>query len=417
MSEAGLASVQLADFRNFAHGRHNWIAKKASSSAVLSFVALEDQELARRTQALLTGICPVAVIDIACAGALASLAALPAVFAITGYAGVEKGIDPGRPGVPPFGRRIYNLRPKALSNRAGGALSLNDVVRRKFDSGDGALQHGSRQVLEDAAKTAHTLLRTTLIRSLVLDFDNTICGRNERFGKLLPSIQSELERIASHGIPIGIATGRGQSARSQLRDSLAERYWPNFTIGYYNGSVIAPLTDDLNPGTAGLRNKSVLLAAEVLKMDEVIADWCEITLRPQQITLEPKGATDILRLWMETCRALSKLRPHFTIVHSSRSVDVLCNASSKILLVKHLAVKAAKEPRVLCIGDQGRFPGNDFELLSHPLSLSSDQCSYSLSSCWNFAPLAYRKVQATAYYLNKLVPKAGGLKLNLPDLR
>jgi hypothetical protein len=34
-SEAALGHVQVADFRNFAHGRHNWIAKRGDSSGVL----------------------------------------------------------------------------------------------------------------------------------------------------------------------------------------------------------------------------------------------------------------------------------------------------------------------------------------------------------------------------------------------
>src|SRR5206468_2651544 len=38
-SEAALGNVQLADFRNFAHGRHNWLAKRASKTAVLALCA------------------------------------------------------------------------------------------------------------------------------------------------------------------------------------------------------------------------------------------------------------------------------------------------------------------------------------------------------------------------------------------
>src|SRR5207249_1115932 len=34
-SEAALGTTQLADFRNFAHGRHNWLAKRGDSTAVL----------------------------------------------------------------------------------------------------------------------------------------------------------------------------------------------------------------------------------------------------------------------------------------------------------------------------------------------------------------------------------------------
>ena len=49
LTEAALARVQLADFRNFAHGRHHWLAKRASESAVVAFCAPEDMSLCRRT--------------------------------------------------------------------------------------------------------------------------------------------------------------------------------------------------------------------------------------------------------------------------------------------------------------------------------------------------------------------------------
>ena len=417
MSEAGLASVQLADFRNFAHGRHNWLAKKAASSAVVSFVTPEEQEIARKTHKILEGICPLAVIEIHSTGGLASLAALTAVFAITEYAGDERRVDPGRPGVPTFGRKIYNLRVRTPSSRVGAGPRLVDVIRRKLDPDEGTLSRDSKRLIEHAAHAAHARLRETPIRALVLDFDNTICGCSERFGKLLPAIQSELERIASDGIPIGIATGRGQSARTQLRDSIAERHWSSFTVGYYNGSVIAPLTDDLNLLSAAPLQGPLSSAAEALGNDNVIETLCNITVRYQQITLEPKVDVKIVRLWKEACRTLAPLREDLKIVHSSRSIDVLYSGTSKMRLVNFLATAAGDESGVLCIGDQGQFPGNDSELLSHPLSLSSDRCSYSLDSCWNFAPLGYRQVQATKYYLAKLTLRAGGMKLNLPDLR
>src|ERR1043166_2389938 len=50
--EAGLASVQLADYRNFAHGRHHWLAKNPDS-AVVAFASNEEILLAERTLGLL----------------------------------------------------------------------------------------------------------------------------------------------------------------------------------------------------------------------------------------------------------------------------------------------------------------------------------------------------------------------------
>ena len=46
--EAGLVSVLLADYRNFAHGRHHWLAKNPDS-AVVALASKEETLLAERT--------------------------------------------------------------------------------------------------------------------------------------------------------------------------------------------------------------------------------------------------------------------------------------------------------------------------------------------------------------------------------
>ena len=39
-TEAALGHLQIADYRNFAHGRHHWLAKRSETSAILAFIAL-----------------------------------------------------------------------------------------------------------------------------------------------------------------------------------------------------------------------------------------------------------------------------------------------------------------------------------------------------------------------------------------
>jgi hypothetical protein len=122
-------------------------------------------------------------------------------------------------------------------------------------------------------------------------------------------------------------------------------------------------------------------------------------------------------LWREANRCLAQMSGLIKVVHSSRSVDVIANSTSKCSLKAWITSGFPADSNVLCIGDQGRYPGNDFELLSHRYSLSSDLCSLSLNSCWNFAPVGYRGVQATEYYLQKLHCSRDILKLRLPELR
>ena len=109
-TEAALGHLQFADYRNFAHGRHHWLAKRSRTSAVLAFIAGEDRALAERTLDLIPADVPQARLVFNGGSNAVALASLLAALRIAGWAGYTRGIDPGRPGVPEFGRKLYNLR-------------------------------------------------------------------------------------------------------------------------------------------------------------------------------------------------------------------------------------------------------------------------------------------------------------------
>ena len=75
-TEAALGNVQLADYRNFAHGRHHWLAKRGETSGVLAFISDEDRALAERTVALIPREIPLARLELQGAWPVAALAAL-----------------------------------------------------------------------------------------------------------------------------------------------------------------------------------------------------------------------------------------------------------------------------------------------------------------------------------------------------
>lgn len=66
--------------------------------------------LAEKTMALLPDDIPQLSLDLPGGGA-AGLASLLAAFKFTALAVLAQGIDPGRPGVPMFGRKLYKLTP------------------------------------------------------------------------------------------------------------------------------------------------------------------------------------------------------------------------------------------------------------------------------------------------------------------
>lgn len=119
--EAALGNVQLADYRNFAHGRHHWLAKRADSTGVLAIVCDADRALAEQTLGLLPGRACVVRMDVAGTGPAAALGATVRGFYLTAAAGERRGIDPGDPGVPAFGRRLYHLDAYPARRAAGAA--------------------------------------------------------------------------------------------------------------------------------------------------------------------------------------------------------------------------------------------------------------------------------------------------------
>jgi hypothetical protein len=72
------------------------------------------------------------------------------------------------------------------------------------------------------------------------------------------------------------------------------------------------------------------------------------------------------------------------------------------LLVERIRERLSDKQQILTIGDKGAWPGNDFELLSLPYSLSVDEPSADPRTCWNLAPLGQRGPLAALHYIDAL---------------
>jgi len=419
MSEAALVSVQLADYRNFAHGRHHWIAKKGKQTGVVAFVSPDDADLSRRTLRFVQGLCPSLMIETTAVGSIASIACLPSVFELTGLAGKMRKIDPGRPGVPEFGRRIYNLPLKRKRSLPGGSPDFQTVIERKLESLPNPETTEQRELWRRGAVSYLRQIQEATFRTIVCDFDNTLCGLPERFGQLRKDVTAQLERLVQCGIRIGVATGRGKSVRTQMQQSLKQSLWAHFTVAYYNGAEIASLADNSRPAKDTKPDEWFDALSRSIASDKLLAQCSSITTRAQQVTLEPRMGISLEWLWREAVRSVTENGSwgKAKVIHSTRSVDIVDQKTSKTVLLDAFAAEGIAADAVLCIGDLGRFPGNDFELLRHPHSLSCDKSSNALDECWNLAPAGFRGVQATLYYLSLLKKVKGGVKLRLPDLR
>jgi hypothetical protein len=139
------------------------------------------------------------------------------------------------------------------------------------------------------------------------------------------------------------------------------------------------------------------------------AGWL-IEARASQVTVTPKRAADMARVVAGIQARLAGMGP-LRLVTSSHSVDILLPGVGKTRLVEEFErVFGLPSDAILRIGDRGAPPGNDAELLRHPLGLSVDEISADLKSCWRWAPAGFLGPRATLYYLNGLTATAQGVR-------
>jgi hypothetical protein len=410
-SEAALGNIQLADFRNFAHGRHHWLAKRASKTGVLAICAKDERDLSERTLRLIPSTVPIARICLPNVGTTASLAALVAVLHLVGAAGKRHGIDPGRPRVPTFGRRIYGLRALRAHNKAVSeeeiaiARKLGCDVQELRGRQDLAFWQGAFQ------QFVHRLAKATF-GAVLLDYDGTLCDEQDRFSGPRDDVARELTRLLHGGIVLGIATGRGDSARTDLRKVLPKQVWNNVLVGYYNGSDIGRLSDDFHPNSSGTPSGSLKSVADVLSMHPIISRLAKCKASHNQISVRPSSVADGELVW-RLVQQLAQIHG-LAALRSSHSIDVLRPGVSKRSLLDQIRSLLHEGCGVLSIGDKGQWPGNDFDLLNTPYSLSVDEVSVDPDTCWNIAPPGHRGVQALLDYLGWIQLRKGSFRLALP---
>ena len=106
-SEAALANVLVSDPRNFAHGRHNWLSFHAKNTGIVSLETKDTEREASRMLRLLPENIDILRVKSPYEGPVATIQLVRTVMELTGEAAEARGVDPGRPTVPDFGRRLY----------------------------------------------------------------------------------------------------------------------------------------------------------------------------------------------------------------------------------------------------------------------------------------------------------------------
>lgn len=404
-TEAAIGHLQIADYRNFAHGRHHWLAKRGEKTGLIALIGDEDWDIAERTLRLLPTDIPVARISIPGSPMQASLMSLLAALRLTDWAGQARGIDPGDPGVPDFGRRIYHLAPSrtraaalpvGLNRRSAAAIErkAGRTVSQLAESGD-------LKEWQIALRTFQRELSQAMIGGVVLDYDGTVVDTRHRFEPPTQAMLHELLRLLESGVPVGIATGRGQSVRRAFQAAIPQSLWSRVVIGYYNGAEVSTLADDDTPNQNQAPTADLRAVADRLLADPELAAEAQQEHRRHQLTLSSRRAMREERLWEVVQTVVRDVAPSASVLRSSHSIDVVDPAASKLNVVDRLRTTGGTEA-ILAIGDRGRWPGNDYELLSLPLSLSVDQTSPSRMSGWNLGAPGQRGPAITLEYLRRL---------------
>ena len=407
MVEAGLANVQISDYRNFAHGRHNWLDKASSETCVVAMITPQCLGLADRTMGLIPTDVPVVRLATDFDGPAAAIDLTLQAFRMVEFFGAVRGIDPGRPGVKDFGRRIYGIGVPSV--RKDGLADFERLaLRRKFGSAGSKAK--SRQ--KSLGRFVSKMLRQEF-GAVVFDYDGTLCDDGRRFEGPAPEIGSMLAGLVRRGVSVGVATGRGESARAQLTKLLPGKYHAGVLIGYHNGSQIGSLADrdvpdpHLPPDEA-LHSAFEALQTRGFQKNGASAGPAQISLR-----LPNPDARQVQRLVEESGVAGVKA------VESGHSVDLLAPGVSKLSLFCRIKERLPKGRKILCIGDRGRWPGNDHELLGTEYSLSVDEASEDPSRCWNLLPAHKRGADGTLHYMGWFGVRDGFVKLekNLAEMR
>jgi len=257
-------------------------------------------------------------------------------------------------------------------------------------------------------------LNTTNFTGILFDYDGTLCPTQNRFEEeLTQEIKSIFIKLLDKGIKIGIVTGRGGSIKDLFRNSIPNKYWSRFFIGYYNGSDYGNLNDNTIPDKESKPDQSLQIIANFLSKDYILedSDFEKIEIRPLQLTIRAKNKRGFEQT-KSICNHIVLVNHihNVCILESSHSMDIIIRPKvSKLNLLNNMF----NSENILCIGDKGMAPGNDFELLSTNYSLSVDEVSYHPKSCWNLAPKELSNYGATLYYLSKITLKDNFFNINV----
>ena len=419
-TEGAIGLAQLADYRHFAHGRHHWLARHGDTSAILSLESEDDRAMAERTLSVLPSSVPLMRVETRMRGSRACLSAFVHGLYIVGSAAQAREIDPGMPRIPTFGRKLYhlNLLDRMVATRPDQDVREAVSIERKTGASIQTLTgRGELMFWKGAYARFMERLHAARFPALLFDYDGTLCDGLDQERPPSTAVAAELARLADGGIRIGIATGRGGSVRDSLRLCLPREAWPLVIVGYRNGAEVGLLGHDEVPSESDEPGEELEAAVAAIRSETFLRGWMrKLRTRPGQVTVYPIPSISVEQLWENLLQiVLASGVSGIQVLRSSHSVNIIAPGVSKCRVLQEVrsCFRVQEDAPVLCVGDRGRWPGNDYELLREPCSLSVDETSHDPETCWAIASAGCRGPAAALEILAAMTIDGSGCRINL----
>jgi hydroxymethylpyrimidine pyrophosphatase-like HAD family hydrolase len=253
-------------------------------------------------------------------------------------------------------------------------------------------------------KEFKTKIESSKFGCLIFDYDGTLCSPNNRFNGPDMEIRNLLIEFLEKGFVLGVVSGRGKSLRTDLEEIFKgnRKLMQKIVVGYYNGSDISYLTDSKSPDKSQPMYPGLKIIEEHLSKKGLVADKS-----PNQLTFKSETTLEWNRTREMILNEIMLMNiDDITIVESSHSLDVIpkkiASKNHIIEYCKKLCMGNGVAENVLCIGDKGQWPGNDYELLANDFALSVGEVSSISDTGWNLCPPGLRDEKAVAYLLKNI---------------
>jgi len=384
LAESSIFSCFLTDPRNFGHGRFLWIDKRLSSTLIVLFYTEVFRSFIEKYIRKFPDGCNIYKIYSPYEATIGSIYCLTRSILLFGLLAKLRDIDPGKPKVPEWGRKLHSLQ---FNNKKSSIPIQNNNKFLSFQQFS-ALSSG--------------------FSGIVMDYDGTLVDTKNRYNPIRKEIIDELERLIELGLRIGIATGRGKSAFNQLKNQISPEIHRKVFIGLYNGTIHLNLSEQLNISTISWPTQSLIKSI----LNGICPDRIEISHKPTHISIRngtKKIRNDLLK------QILSKLGQYSVFINyktSGHSIDIFPAWGGKLSVVE--SITKLISDKVLCIGDQGQLGGNDEELLAwRPSICVGKDKPFSNSCLWVGKNKNFQESSGTLLVLKNIHKFGSNFKLKL----